>query len=1134
MVNNRLARLVGTVVTAGALLVAPTQVGAANLPAGPDAGWLPATPANWNVVVDKATSQPFTVTRGVTEQSETYDTVGGRQHTQVLTVDLTDPNVRLGVVEAGDTVTDPADETVGAMAARTGAVAGVNGDYFEIHASGRPLGGVITNGTLLKSPRPNYNAQLGIRPDGSLVMGPETFTGSITDGPDSHPLASVNVVNDEAAGGITEITPAMGAATGLTAGTLALGHTTAAGLVIDSVGTGRTALPALTADQLGLFGAGAGGGWLGGTVHPGDTLTITRQISPDNNLRQLISGATMLVRDGQVYNDPTGTPPGGINPETAVGLTRDGRHAIIVTLDGRAGEATATGVSPAQVAGYLIAHGAYTGELFDGGGSTEMVAREPGAATDSVLNTPSDGTERPVANGIFIYSTAIRPGPATSVTIDSGQPVTTVTGSTIPVPVYATDALGNPAAESPAVRVEPDSLASWANGTLTVHRAGTGMLIARAGQAVSARPLRVVDRLGTLSVSPAEPDLNNGGSQQFSLTGTTPRGAAVTIPAAAAHWSATPPDLGSVDSQGKFVAAASGAGLVTVTATVAGATATASIAVGSTATPVDDMSDVANWNLRNTTGVPATVSLAAGVVPPGSTAAGSLQLNYTMPAGSGVKQLVLSPKNILTVSSTSDGQNPTGIGLWVKGNGTGIELAESYVSVDGTTTTLYPTTVTWQGWQLVIAQLPAGLNFPLRISFVDFLAINPSQTTTSTLNVAGLQALYSPRPVVAPPYTPVPDNPAWLHFTESTANFAPAGQTLLVGDDAHLLAGDPGSTGANVLRAVAGRIGGLPPLLRPGTAQLMGDMADDGQLPDLAFARSSIASLGVPAFYDAVGNHEISQGAVPENGNFAQTFGNTHYSYTVGAARLIVTDSAHGGLLSSDADQVPAEAQYPWLVGELTANTAPVVVVATHMPAYDPHPAANSQFTDRWEARMYLRLVQRYQQTHPATHVLMLSGHARGFSEQILDPTGARVTVAQGGIPQFSVADLGMPAYAPADQGGFYHFGLFRIGPSGTVSFTVEPVLSAIAVTARQAVLPAGTTEPLTAVGTEVSGDNLPTATMPIADPAAHVWSSGDPRIASVDPVTGVLSGHRPGTVTVSVTSGGVTGSTTVTVASGH
>jgi hypothetical protein len=53
-----------------------------------------------------------------------------------------------------------------------------------------------------------------------------------------------------------------------------------------------------------------------------------------------------------------------------------------------------------------------------------------------------------------------------------------------------------------------------------------------------------------------------------------------------------------------------------------------------------------------------------------------------------------------------------------------------------------------------------------------------------------------------------------------------------------------------------------------------------------------------------------------------------------------------------------------------------VVIVATHEPAYDPHSAANSQFSDRWEAQMYLELVQKYQQSHPSTHVVMLYGHA--------------------------------------------------------------------------------------------------------------------------------------------------------------
>jgi hypothetical protein len=41
--------------------------------------------------------------------------------------------------------------------------------------------------------------------------------------------------------------------------------------------------------------------------------------------------------------------------------------------------------------------------VFDGGGSTEMVARLPGHRSVSVLNVPSDGNQRPIPNGLFVY-----------------------------------------------------------------------------------------------------------------------------------------------------------------------------------------------------------------------------------------------------------------------------------------------------------------------------------------------------------------------------------------------------------------------------------------------------------------------------------------------------------------------------------------------------------------------------------------------------------------------------------------------------------------------------------------------------------------------------------------------------------
>ena len=1135
--NRRRAHLLCTAAVAAATVLAsavtataaPVQstMDATGAVSGND--WLPATPSAWDTVVDRTSSPGFTVTKGVTEHSDTIDAVSGQQHTQVMNVDLTDGNLRLGTVEAGDVLTDPKDETISSMAARTGAVAGINGDYFEINATGRPLGGMISNGVVLKSPRPNYNAQLGVKPDGSMVIGPENFTGSITDGSASHALTSVNVVND-VPNGITELTPALGATGNLTGpATLVLGHRDGADLVVDSVQT-VTSVPALTAQAEGLLGAGAPGAWLAGTVHPGDTLGLSSRIGPDNDLTQLLSGATELVRNGQPYTDPTGTPPSGVNPETAVGISKDGKHAILVTLDGRLGESTAVGVSPAQVAGYLLDQGAYTALLFDGGGSTEMIARRPGAAATSVMNTPSDGHERPVANGLFLYTRESAAGPATNVVVDGGAPVTTVPGGTIPLPVYATDADANPAAGTTSVQVLPSNLASWSNGQLTVHQAGAGVIVARDGHAVSAQPLRVVTRLASLSVSPNQPNLNNGATQQFSLTGATALGQqAVVIANGAANWSVSPASLGTVDGNGLFTAAASGSGLATVTATVGGRTSTASVAVGSDSEVVADLSDVDNWSMRNTTGAPATITLAPGDLPPGITAPGSLKLSYTMPAGSGVKQLVMWDNNDIDIGPNSAGQNPTGIGIWVRGDKSGLTLHEQYVQVNGAALPLAETPVTWQGWQLYTAAIPAGTQFPITMDYIDFLAINPSTTITSTLNISGLSALYSPRPVVTPPYVAIPNSPSWLSYDEDETQFSQSGSTILTGDDAHLLASDPGSTSSNVLGVVGNRLSTLPAQARPTVAQFMGDMSDDGLAPDLAFAQSRMASLGIP-YHDAVGNHEISQGAVPENGDFTADFGPTHYAYQAGAAQVIVTDNAHGGLLSSDKYQVPAESQYPWLVNQLSGATAPAVVIATHMPAYDPHAVADSQFTDRWEARMYLRLIQRYQQTHPGKHVIMLYGHARGFADQILDPSGDQTDTAHGGIPQLTIADLGMPAYAPSDQGGFYNFGLLHVTPNGSIQFTVEPALASIAVTAPQPTLSVGETETPAALGTQTSGDNLPVVTVPIADPASHVWSSSDPRVASVDARTGAITARHSGSATISVHSGGVTGSVTVTV----
>jgi exopolysaccharide biosynthesis protein len=1113
---------------------------------GSGTGWLPTTPDQWPLVVDENTSAPQTITRGITHTTDSVDTVGGAQKAQVLNVDLSDPNVRLGVVESHDAIADPANETVSSMANRTGAVAGINADFFNIYGNGPPEGMVIRDGRLVKSPSPSWPADLGVRPDGSLVIGTQAYAGTVTDGSATHALASVNTTDTLSGDGITRVTPDLGA-TPIPASTVVTGHTSANGtsLTVDSVATAVTSLPKLAAGTQDLVGTKTSGQWLASNVKAGDTVALAETISPDNNLSQAVSGGAIIVSDGAIAVPLQGGGENNINdPVTGVGVTADGKHAIVAVFDGHQSEDAAEGLTRPQLAGWMIAHGAANAILFDSGGSSEMVGRLPGQSTASALNTPSDGHERPVANGLFFYSTEAKPGPATTAVVNNGQPLSILTGSTVPLSSYATDAAGNPAADQPVVRVAPAHLAAVAPTTLTAGDAkGDGELLVQAGSAHSQVPLKVVDALSSLALSPTQPDLINGGTQQFSDTATTRKGTSVVLPAASAQWSVSPASLGTVDSNGLFTASATGYGLATVAATAGAITATASVAVGQTPVIVDPMTDPSKWAVRGTLG--STASLSESTTQKAQPAdAGSMDVTYKIPGGNGVKQVVFSPTVNESFPAAGSAQEPQAVGLWVKGQGTNdnastplslgnLTLAESYAQINGQSVNFYPSTVTYNGWRLIVAPLPAGMQFPLSVGFLDFLVINPQATMSGDLYVSDLQALYSPRPPAADTYQAIPDNPSWLQYQESPAAFSKNGSTLLTGDDAHLVASDPGSAASNVMSSIATTLATLPAQAKPQLVQTLGDMSDDGNLADLQFAQTKIASLGLP-YRDLVGNHEITQGALPETGNFNQVFGDTHYAYTMGtgasSAAVIATDSAHGGITESDPFQSPAQGQWPWLVQQLSDTTASSVMVLTHMPAYDPHPIADSQFSDRYEAKEYVRLIQRYQQSHPKQHVVMMYGHSRGFAEQILDPEGNPTSVAKGGVPQFTFADLGMPAYATPEQGGFYHYGLMHVTDSGDLQFAVQPVLASIAITAPQPTLSVGTGETITATGTNVGGDNLATVTLPIADPASHLWSSSDPRVARIDPVTGTVSGRKPGTTQITVESDGATATTTITV----
>jgi exopolysaccharide biosynthesis protein len=112
--------------------------------------------------------------------------------------------------------------------------------------------------------------------------------------------------------------------------------------------------------------------------------------------RAVVAGNQILLEGGKDV-----TPEGNKDkhPRTAVGTDRQGKKLVLLVVDGRR-PGVSVGMTYAELAAELLKHDCTDGLNLDGGGSTALVARDEKGW--KVLNQPSDGRERPVANVLGI------------------------------------------------------------------------------------------------------------------------------------------------------------------------------------------------------------------------------------------------------------------------------------------------------------------------------------------------------------------------------------------------------------------------------------------------------------------------------------------------------------------------------------------------------------------------------------------------------------------------------------------------------------------------------------------------------------------------------------------------------------
>ncbi|MCW2764824.1 MAG: Exopolysaccharide biosynthesis protein-like protein [Nocardioides sp.] len=307
----------------------------------------------------------------------------------LLTIKPSTPGVRLDYASAGSVRTTA---PVRDILARDGAVAGVNGDFYDIGDTGAPLGlGRDRDRGLIHGRNGGWNSAFFLDRHGHPDIGTLPMLASYQ----QHPRFRITNVNSPFVkpGGIGIYTSAWGRTDGyrVTDGQKR-------NLRILTVRDGRVVASKTTISKdqkingMLLIGRGRGARDLA-KVKVGTRANLGWSL--EGRPRMAISGNKILVRNGviEVVDDRE------MHPRTAIGIDRDTGEVLLLAVDGR--QPDSRGYTMVELANQMIDLGADEALNLDGGGSTTMVAKRPDGVV-GVVNRPSDGFQRSVANALEV------------------------------------------------------------------------------------------------------------------------------------------------------------------------------------------------------------------------------------------------------------------------------------------------------------------------------------------------------------------------------------------------------------------------------------------------------------------------------------------------------------------------------------------------------------------------------------------------------------------------------------------------------------------------------------------------------------------------------------------------------------
>jgi hypothetical protein len=353
---------------------------------GPSASRIPPNQRGRTVVTGE---RSWLVSPGVRYRRWSQTNARGKIRAHLLTVNPRRAGVTLDYAH-GRYV--PTRAPLTSLLARDHAVAGINGGFFDIYDTGAPLGvGRDRQQGMLHASKYTWHNAFYMTADGEFRIGPRVLTAQIEQFPE---IEITNVNSPRVRTGKVGIyAPAWGRTYGYR---ITDGQKKHVRMVV--IQDGRVISNRTTLDRdrqisgLVLIGRGPGADALR-QLQVGSVANVGWGLPGDPQLA--ISGERILLRRGvrTVKDDRE------MHPRTAIGIDRDTGRLLLLVIDGR--QRFSRGYTLVELAQMLKQLGAEDALNFDGGGSSTLVAENPHDRV-KVLNSPSDGEQRAIPDGLAV------------------------------------------------------------------------------------------------------------------------------------------------------------------------------------------------------------------------------------------------------------------------------------------------------------------------------------------------------------------------------------------------------------------------------------------------------------------------------------------------------------------------------------------------------------------------------------------------------------------------------------------------------------------------------------------------------------------------------------------------------------